>query len=146
MIFQKFFPGPARQPDWGRDQPPKRPDPVRQPEQRGQHQPAEGEEVRSAPQRHRGDVVDAHLPVVPQEGEGEQRRRRAQPEQQVQDKGQPGQPQGAAQGAHPVVKEAQGGAQLKALGKDRRLTDGVYVHAQRSSREKNPPRLPPSSS
>ena len=91
-------------------------------------------------------MVDAHLSVLPQEGEGEQPRRGRQPEQQIQQESQPGQPQAPAQGAHPVVEEAQHRPQQEALAKDGRLGHDVYIHGQRSRREKKPPRLPPSSS
>ncbi len=91
-------------------------------------------------------MIDAHLPVVPQEGKQEQRRRGPQPEQQVQNKGQPTQPQTPPDGAHPVVNQAQRGPKQKALPEDGRLAHDVYVHGQRRSREKNPPRPPTSSS
>lgn len=146
MIFQKFFCPPPRPADRGGGQPPQCPDPRRQPEQRGQHQPAEGEEIQPAAQRRRGHMVDAHAPVVPQQGEGEQGGGDAQPEQQVQQKGQPGQLQAPAQGAHPVVDEAQRGPQQKGQPKDLRLVRHVHIHGQRSRREKKPPRPAPSSS
>ena len=91
-------------------------------------------------------MVDAHLSVIPQEGEGEQRRGRPQPEQQIQHKGQPPQPEAPPDSAHPVVNQAQRGPQQKALPEDDRLAHDVHVHDQRKSREKKPPRLPPSSS
>lgn len=107
LIFQKFFPGPPSPPGRGGEQAEQGPDPVRQPQQGGQDQPAEGEKVQPAPQGHSGHVINADLPVVPEQGEGEQPRRRAQPEQQVQQKGQPGQLPIPAQGAHAVVDQAQ---------------------------------------
>ena len=91
-------------------------------------------------------MEDAHLTVAAEQGEGEQRRRRPQPEQQVQQEGQAGQRQAPAQGAHPVVDQAQRRAQQDALSKDQRLAHNVYVHGQRSSRDRKPPRLPPPSS
>ena len=91
-------------------------------------------------------MIDADLPVVPQEGEGEQGGRRPQPEQQIQQKGQPGQLQAPAQGAHPVVDKTQSRPQQKAQAKDHRLPRDVYVHGQRSRRERNPPRPLPLSS
>lgn len=146
MKFQKIFPGPPRPPDRGGQQPEKIPDPVGQPIKEGQNQLTEGEEIDPAPQRHRGDVENAHLPVVAEQGEGEQGRRRTQPEQQVQQEGQRGQLQAPAQGAHPVVDQAQRHPQQKALPEDQRLAHHVYVHRQRSSRARKPPRLPPPSS
>lgn len=91
-------------------------------------------------------MVNAHLAVVPQKGEQEQRRRDPQPEQQVQHKGQPPQPEAPSDSAHPVVNQTQRGPQQKALPEDGRLAHDVHVHDQRKSREKKPPRLPPSSS
>ena len=91
-------------------------------------------------------MVNAHLPVVPQEGEGEQRRRRAQPEHHIQHKGQRPQADTPPHRPHPVVNEAQRRPQEKALPKDRRLDRNIDVHTQRSRRERKPPRLPPPSS
>lgn len=91
-------------------------------------------------------MVDAHLPVVPQKGEQEQRRRGGQPEQQVQSEGQPPEAEAPPEGAHPVVEQAKQRPQQKALPEDDRLPCDVYVHGQRSSREKKPPRPPPTSS
>lgn len=146
MIFKKFFSSPHRPADGSGEQPPQRPDPARQPQQRGQHQTAEGEKVQPAPQSRRGHMVDAHLSVVPQEGEGEQGRGGPQPEQQIQQEGQPGQLQAPAQGARPIVDKAQRRPQQEAQAKDHRLVRDVYVHGQRSRRAKNPPRSRPSSS
>jgi len=73
-------------------------------------------------------VVDAHLSVVPQKGEGEQPRRGPQPEQQIQQEGKPPQLQAPAQGAHPVVDEAQQRPQQEPLPKDRRLAQHIDVH------------------
>ena len=91
-------------------------------------------------------MVDAYLPVVPQEGEQEQRRRGPQPEQQVQPERQPPQAEAPADGPHPIVDQAQRSPQQEALPKRRRLAHHVYMHGQRRSREKNPPRPLPSSS
>lgn len=91
-------------------------------------------------------MKNAHLPVVAQQGEGEQGRRRPQPEQQVQQKGQRRQFQASAQGAHPVVDQAQRRPQQEALPEDQRLARNVYMHGQRRSRARKPPRLPPPSS
>ena len=91
-------------------------------------------------------MVNAHLPVVPQEGEGEQRRHRPQPEQQVQHEGQGGQADAPAQGAHPVVHQAQQRPEHEPLPKHRRLGRHIHIHGQRSSRARNPPRAPPPSS
>lgn len=107
---------------------------------------AEREEVQPAAQSRRGHMIDADLPVVPQEGEGKQGRSRPQPEQQIQQEGQPGQPQAPAQGAHPIVDKAQRRPQQSAQPKDCRLARDVYVHGQRNRRERNPPRSLPSSS
>lgn len=146
LFFQKIFPGPSGPAGWGGEQDEKSSDLVGQPQQRGQYQPAQGEEIRPAPQQQRGHVIDAHLPVVPQEGEGEQAGRAPQPEQQVQHEGQGAQPQAPAQGAHPVVNEAQQRPQQEALTENGGLAYDVYVHGQRSSREKKPIRPAPSSS
>ena len=70
-------------------------------------------------------MEDAHLTVAAEQGEGEQRRRRPQPEQQVQQEGQAGQLQAPAQGAHPVVDEAQQRPQQEALAEDHRLAQFV---------------------
>lgn len=91
-------------------------------------------------------MVDAHLPVVPREGEGKQRRDGPQPEQQVQREGQPAQSHTPAQRPHPVVNQPQQHTQQQPLPKNGRLGRNVHIHGQRSSREKNPPRPPPSSS
>ncbi len=91
-------------------------------------------------------MVNAHLPVVRQQGEREQPHRGTQPEQQVQQKSQRGQPQAPAQGAHPVVDQAQQNPQQEPLPKDRRLAQNVHVHGQRSSRARKPPRPPAASS
>ncbi len=139
-IFQKFFPGPPGLPGRGHEQTDKRPNFVRQPQQNGQNQAAQGEKIGSAPQRHGGHVVDAHLSVVRQQGEGEQPRRGPQPEQQVQQEGQADQLQGPAQGAHPVVDEAQQRPQQEALPEDHRLAQYVDVHksAQQPGEEAAP--------
>lgn len=144
--FQKFFCLPPRQPDRGRKQPEYRLYPPGQPEQRGQHQAAEGEEVQPAPQRRRRHMINAHLPVVGQQGEGKQPRRGPQPEQQVQQKGQRGQPKAPAQGAHSVIDQAQQNPQQAPLPKDRRLAQNIHMHGQRSSRARKPPRPPAASS
>ena len=146
LIFQNFFPGPPGPSGGSHEQAEKRPDLVRLPQQNGQDQAAQGEEIGPASQRHGGHVVDAHLPVVRQQGKGEQPRRGPQPEQQVQQEGQTGQLQTPAQGAHPVVDEAQQRSQQEALPEDQRLAHDVYMHGQRSSRARKPPRLPPASS
>lgn len=91
-------------------------------------------------------MVDAHLPIVPQEGKEEQRCRNPQPKQQVQDKGKPPQADAAAERAHHVVNQAQQRPQQEPLPENHRLARDVYVHGQRRSREKKPPRPPPSSS
>lgn len=91
-------------------------------------------------------MVDPHLSVVPQEGEGKQGRRRTQPEQQIQRKRQHPQADVPPDCPHPVVDQAQRRTQQEALAENRRLDCDVYVHTQRSRREKKPPRLPPPSS
>ena len=144
--FQKIFCLPPRQPDRGRKQPEHRLYPPGQPEQRGQHQAAEGEEVQPAPQRRRRHMINAHLPVVGQQGEGKQPGRVPQPEQQVQQKGQRGQPKAPAQGAHSVIDQAQQNPQQAPLPKDRRLAQNIHMHGQRSSRARKPPRPPAASS
>ncbi len=107
LIFQKFFPGPSSPPDGGSEETEKCPNFVGRPQKRGQNQAAEGEKIGSAPQSHGGHVVNAHFPIVPQEGEGEQSRRGPQPEQQVQEEGQAGQLQAPAQGTHSVIDKSQ---------------------------------------
>ena len=91
-------------------------------------------------------MVNAHLAVVPQQGEGKQGRHRPQPEQQIQHKGQRRQADAPAQGAHPVVDQAQQNPQQEPLPKDRRLAQNIHVHGQRSSRARKPPRPPAASS
>lgn len=91
-------------------------------------------------------MVNAHLPVVPQQGKGEQRRDGPQPEQQVQREGQPAQADAAPQRPHSIVNQPQQHAQQQPLSKNGRLGRDLHIHGQRSSREKNPPRPPPSSS
>lgn len=91
-------------------------------------------------------MVDAHLPVVPQQSKGKQRRDGPQPEQQVQREGKPAQADAAPQRPHPIVNQPQQHAQQQPLPKNSRLGRDLHIHGQRSSREKNPPRLPPSSS
>ena len=139
-IFQKFFCAPPEIPGGGGEQPQQGPDLVRQPQQGGQDQAAEGEEVPPAPQGHRGHVVDAHLAVLPQQGEGEQPRRGPQPEQQIQREGQAGHLQAPAQGAHPVIGQAQQRPQQDPLPKDRRLARHVDAHgsAQQPGQEAAP--------
>ena len=147
MKFQKFFSGPPGPPRRGGKKPEKGPNDTGQPQKKGQNQLAEGEEIAPAPQHRRGHVENAHLSVVPQQGEGEQGRRRADPEQQVQQEGQRGQLQAPAQGAHPVVNQAQGRPQQESLPENQRLVQDIYIHRQRSSRARKPPRFePPSSS
>lgn len=146
LKFQKIFPGPARPPEGGGKQSEKGADFVGQPQKKGQNQFAEGEKVEPASQRHRGNVEDAHLSVAAQQGESEQGRRRPQPEQQVQQEGQRRHVPAPAQSAHPVVHQAQRRPQQEALPEDQRLARNIYVHGQRSSRDRKPPRLPPPSS
>ena len=119
---------------------------TRRPQQYGQRQTAQRGEIQPAPQQESQHMVDAHLPVVPQEGEGKQRRHRAQPEQQVQRDRQRPQANVPAHRPHPVVDQAQRRPQQEALAKNGRQDRDVYVHTQRSRREKKPPRLPPPSS
>ncbi len=128
LIFQKFFRLPASEAGGGGEQAEQSPEPVRQPQQGGQDQPAEGEEVQPAPQSHGGHVVNADLPVVPEQGEGEQPRRGPHPEQQVQQKGQPGQPPIPAQGAHAVVDQAKRRPQQEALAENGRLVQNIRGH------------------
>lgn len=140
LIFQKFFRRPPRPADRRGEQAEKRPDSVRQPEENRQDHPAEGEKIGPAPKGHGGDVVDAHLAVVPQQGQGEQRPRGPQPEQKVQQKGQRPQLQVPAQGAHPVVDKAQQQAQQKALPRCGGLAQNIDVHgsAQQPGQEASP--------
>ena len=91
-------------------------------------------------------MVNAHLSIVPQQGESEQRRRSAQPEQQVQPEGQRLQPDAPPDHPHPVVDQAQQHPQQRPLPKDGRLGRNVGGHGQRSSRDRKPPRPPPASS
>ncbi len=138
-IFQKFFRSPPHCPQRGGEQPP---DPARetgQPQQCGQSQTAEGEEIGPAPQGHRSDMEDANPAVVPGQGEQEQGRRGAQPEQQVQRKGEDAFLPRAPQGAHPVVDQPQQRPQQEPLAEYGGLARDVHVHAQRSSRERKPP-------
>lgn len=128
LIFQKFFRRPAGEAGGGGEQAEQGPDFVRQPQQGGQDHPAEGEEVQPAPQGHGGHVVNADLSVVSEQGECEQPRRGAHPEQQVQQKGQPGQFPIPAQGAHPVVDQAQRRPQQEALTENGRLVQNVRGH------------------
>ena len=128
LIFQKFFRHPPRPPHRGGEQAEKRPNFVRQPQKDGQNQAAQGEKIDAAAQGRGGHVVDAHLSVVPQQGQGEQPRRGRQPEQQVQQKGQAGQLQAPAQGAHPVIDEAQQRPQQESLPEHRRLAQNVDMH------------------
>ena len=144
--FQKFFCPAPGQPDRSSEQAEYCPHPLGQPQQRGQYQAAEGKKVQPAPQRHGHHVIDAHLPVVPKQGEGEQSRHSPQPEQQVQQENQRGQPQAPAQGAHSVIDQTQQHSQQDSLPKDRRLAQNVHVHGQRSSRARKPPRPPAVSS
>ena len=146
LIFQKFFRHPPRPPHRGGEQAEKRPNFVRQPQKDGQNQAAQGEKIDAAAQGRGGHVVDAHLSVVPQQGQGEQPRRGRQPEQQVQQKGQRGQPKAPAQGAHSVIDQAQQNPQQAPLPKDRRLAQNIHMHGQRSSRARKPPRPPAASS
>lgn len=143
--MQNFFSGPARPADWDCQNPPYFSRHLRQPQQRGQNQTAERAKIGSSAQQKRRHVIDTHLPIVLQEGEQKQRRGRAQPEQQVQQKGQPAQMEAAPDGPHSIVNHAQRRPQQEPLTKDGRLARHIDVH-QRSSREKKPPRLPPSSS
>lgn len=73
-------------------------------------------------------MVDAHLAVIPQQGEGKQRRHRPQPEYHVQHKGQDGQADAPAQGAHPIVHQAQQRPKSQSLSEHRRLDSDVYIH------------------
>lgn len=147
LNFQKFFPSRPNPAKRGGEQAEKSPNFVGNPQQYGQNQAAEGEKVPAAAQRHGSYVIDAHLPVVLQQGEGEEGRDHPQPEQQVEPEGQPAQLQGPAHRAHPVVGQPQQRPQQKALPRYRRLGDHVRGHGQRSSRARKPPRLPePSSS
>ena len=73
-------------------------------------------------------MVDAHLPVVPQEGEGEQRCHCAQPEQHVQHERQRPQADIPPHRPHPVIDQAQRRPQQEALAKNGRLDRDVYVH------------------
>lgn len=91
LIFQKIFPGPPGPPGRGGEQTEKSSNFTGNPQQHGQNQAAEGEKIGAAPQSHGGHVVDTHLAVVPQQGEGKQPRRGRKPEQQVQQEGQAGQ-------------------------------------------------------
>lgn len=73
-------------------------------------------------------MIDAHFPVVPQQGEGKQRRHRPQPEHHVQHESQGGQPDAPAQGAHPIVHQAQQRSKGQSLPEYRRLDPDVHIH------------------
>ena len=91
-------------------------------------------------------MVQMHLAAVPQQGEGEQGRHRRQPEQQIQHEGQRGQPDAPAQGAHPIVEQAQQRSKGQSLPEYRRLDPDVHIHlsvaAGPGTRPGSPPRRP----
>lgn len=91
-------------------------------------------------------MVNAHLPVLPQHRQQEQRGDHAQPKHQVQQKGQPTAARAVPDGPHQVIERPQRPAQENPLAEHRRLAQHIHMHGQRSRREKNPPRLPASSS
>lgn len=146
FVFINFFCGTARPAGGSGQKTPDRPQSVGQFQQNGEQQGAYGEKIAAAPQQSSHAVIDAHLPVVPEQGKQEQPGDGPQPEQQVQQKGQPFQAEGAAEGAHHVVDQAQGRPQQEALSKGGGLTQNIHVHIQRSNREKKPPRTGPASS
>ena len=85
-------------------------------------------------------MVYVHLAAVPQQGEGEQGRRRPQPEQQIQREGQRRQPDAPAQDAHPIVEQAQRRPQQEPLAEYHRLARDIDVHgsAQQPGQEPAP--------
>lgn len=81
-----------------------------------------------------------HLPSPPKDGEEEQGGDGGQPEQQVQQKGQPLPAQAAANGPQQIVQQSQRRPQQKPLTQHLRLGQHINAHAQPSSRAKKPPR------
>ena len=73
-------------------------------------------------------MVDAHLAVVPQEGEGKQRRRRPQPEQHVQHESQDFPSDAPAQGSHGVIHQPKQRPQQDALPEYTRLGGHIHIH------------------
>ena len=119
---------------------------TRRPQQGGQHQPAQRQEIHPASDQKSQHMVNTNLSAVPQEGQGEQRRHNPQPKQQIQHESQDSQADAPAQGAHPIVHQAQQRPQQDPLPENSRLGRDIHVHGQRSSRDRNPPRTPPPSS
>lgn len=145
FIFQKNFSGQPKFSDRGGQKPPEPPHDLQDFAKQRQRQPAQSEKVEPAPQEHRRPVVDAHLPRVPEDGQQEQGDRRPQPEDEIQQGGQPLERNTPADGPHEVVHQPQRRPQQKALAEHRGL--GRYVRGhQRSSREKKPPLDGPASS
>lgn len=85
-------------------------------------------------------MIDAHLPVPPEDGQQEQRRHRPHPEQQIQQERQPPEARSPAKGTHQVVYQPKAGPQQHSLAEHRRLGQHVHPHIQRSNRAKKPPR------
>lgn len=84
-------------------------------------------------------MIEAHHTSPLLDRQQEERRNRTQPEDQIQKERQPTQAQAMPDGPHQVVHHPQNGAQQKGLPHDRRLSQHIHRHGQRSSRAKKPP-------
>ena len=145
-VFEKIFYPP--------DSPPRRggrsgEDPGNSPgrqAQRWQDKAAHGEKIGAAAQEKARRLVDAHLAAAKAQGKGEQPRRRARPEAEVQREPQP---PGHALPQHPqhVVQKPQHRPDAKRRAAAHSLGGKAGPHVQRSSRESSePPRSRRSSS
>ena len=102
--------------------------------QHRQDKAADGEKIGTAAQKKARRLVDAHLAAAKAQGEGEQPRRRARPEAEIQRKPQP---PGHALPQHPqhVVQKPQQRPHAQRRAAAHGLSGKAGPHVQRSSRE-----------
>ena len=127
-IFQKFFCPPPPRPGRAEQQGRQPPHGGAGRQQSGQHQPAEGQQIGPAAQQQGCRQIDADLPALPRQRGGKQQAGRRQPEQQVQQKGQPPPAEAAPQGPQQVVSQSQPGPQSGGPGKSQGLPRDVHMH------------------
>lgn len=126
--------------------PQKRPTVCQNAEKR-QRQPAQRQKISPSAQEKRRPLIEADLPVSPENGKQEQCGGRGEPEAQVQQRG--GQPSLQPHPEHPeqVIQQPQPRAHRQRLQKIHSLGRHVHPHGQRSSRaSREPPRSRRSSS
>ena len=127
-VTHNFFPQPPQQRGWQGDQPPQQPGQIGQEVADFQCQDAEGQEVGRRPGQNPQQRVDAYHPAARPEGVDKQGRCHRNPEQQIQNSPQEGEPYPHPEDPEDIVQQAHQRPQYHRAGKAGRLSGDRQIH------------------